>query len=171
MPSFKSIQEEISSMLSVPDDELTPEQRAAMDTYLDDLGRMEADKVDAFGQFLRLEQDRVDALKQESSRLSARAKAAQKRIDGLKNHYLVSMQTAGVSKIRGDVYVISLRKSQQVQAPEDAAALEKLWEKDPVFVRRKVDFQPDKAAIKEAIAAGMMVDGCSLRENYSLQIR
>lgn len=107
MPSFQNIQEEISSMLSIPDEELTPEQRSAMDAYLDDLGRMEVRKVDAFGRFLRLEQDHIDALKQEAQRLAARAKAAQNRIDGLRNHYVATMQQSGVTKIRGDIYCLS----------------------------------------------------------------
>ena len=51
MPSFSNILDEISAMLSIPDEELTDEQRAAMDAYLNDLARAEADKVDAFGSF------------------------------------------------------------------------------------------------------------------------
>ena len=40
MPTFETIQEEIAGMLSIPDDELTDEQRAAMDAYLDELGKL-----------------------------------------------------------------------------------------------------------------------------------
>lgn len=69
MPTFQQIQEEIASMLSVPDEELTDEQRAAMDAYLDDLGDMESAKVDAFGQFLKIQSSVADACKKESQRL------------------------------------------------------------------------------------------------------
>ena len=54
MPSFSDIQDEISSMLSIPDEELTDDQRAAMAAYLDELAGQEADKVDAFGSFTGL---------------------------------------------------------------------------------------------------------------------
>lgn len=33
MPTFNEIQQEIAGMLSIPDEELTPEQREAMDAY------------------------------------------------------------------------------------------------------------------------------------------
>lgn len=171
MATFQNIQEEISSMLSVPDNELTPEQKAEMDAYLDDLGRMEVDKVDAFGQFMRLEQDRVDALKQEAKRLETRAKAAQNRLDGLRGHYMATMQASGITKIRGDIYCLNLRKSQRVETPKSADALEKLWQRDPLFVKRKVEFTPDKNVIKEALKAGIVIEGCSLEDSYSLQVR
>ena len=54
MPSFVAIQDEISAMLSVPDEDLTDEQRALMCEYLDELGSQEQDKVDAFAQFVTL---------------------------------------------------------------------------------------------------------------------
>lgn len=37
MPTFNEIQQEIAGMLSIPDEELTPEQREAMDAYMDEL--------------------------------------------------------------------------------------------------------------------------------------
>lgn len=46
MPTFNEIQQEIAGMLSIPDEELTPEQREAMDAYIDELAKLEADKVD-----------------------------------------------------------------------------------------------------------------------------
>ena len=39
MPKFSDICDEISSMLSIPDEDLTDDQRAAMAAYLDDLAR------------------------------------------------------------------------------------------------------------------------------------
>ena len=52
MPTFNEIQQEITGMLSIPDEEFTPEQRLTMSAYMDELAKIEADKVDGFGQFL-----------------------------------------------------------------------------------------------------------------------
>jgi len=73
MPSFSDICDEISSMLSIPDEDLTDEQRAAMSAYLDDLAGQEADKVDAFGSFIRVESARAEACKKEAQRLANKA--------------------------------------------------------------------------------------------------
>ena len=45
MPTFNEIQQEIAGMLCIPDEELTPEQREAMNVYIDELAKLEADKV------------------------------------------------------------------------------------------------------------------------------
>lgn len=67
MPSFDAIQDEIAAMLDVADDDLTDEQRQAMDAYLDELAQAEADKVDAFAGFIRQEAARVKFLKDEAA--------------------------------------------------------------------------------------------------------
>lgn len=74
MPTFNEIQQEIAGMLSIPDEELTPEQREAMDAYMDELAKVEAGKVDGFGQFLKIQAALADACKEEAKRLIAKAK-------------------------------------------------------------------------------------------------
>ena len=66
MPTFNEIQQEIAGMLSIPDEELTPEQREAMDAYMDELAKLEADKVDGFGQFLKIQSTLAEACKEEA---------------------------------------------------------------------------------------------------------
>ena len=87
MPTFNEIQQEIAGMLSIPDEELTPEQREAMDAYMDELAKVEADKVDGFGQFLKIQAALADACKEEAKRLIAKAKAAEASLARLKEHY------------------------------------------------------------------------------------
>ena len=43
MPTFNEIQQEIAGMLSIPDEDLTPDQRVAMDAYMVELANVEAD--------------------------------------------------------------------------------------------------------------------------------
>lgn len=165
MPTFDQIQQEISSMLSIPDDELTDEQRAALGLYLDELGQQEAEKVDGFGQFIRLESARVEALKAESKRLSARAKTAESRIAYLKGRYAAIMHDNGLKKIQGNAYTISTRESTSVVVPEDISQL------DDIFLRRKETVEADKTVIKEHLERGMTIPGCALKTSIGLQIR
>jgi len=165
MPSFEAIQEEIAGMLSIPDDELTDEQRAAMDTYLNDLGTQEAAKVDSFGQFLRVQSATADACKKEAQRLASKAKTAEGRISWLKAKYLDIMRSNGIRKIQGNVYALSIRESDAVAVPMDVSALPE------IYLRRKESVEADKAVIKEALKAGQVIPGCELRKSYSLQVR
>lgn len=166
MPTFEQIQEEIGSMLSIPDDELTPEQRSAMAEYLDELAGQESSKVDGFAQFLRLETARADALMDESKRLAARAKTVKNRIDYLRGRYASIMLEHGVKKIQGNVYAISLSKSERVEVPHDVDDL------PPEFIRVKVEEtrEVDKSGIKAAIAAGREVPGCAVKTIYRVQV-
>ena len=165
MATFAQIQEEIESMLSIPDDMLTDEQRATMDAYLDELGQQEADKVDAFGQFLRFQAARADAIKEEAKRLSAAAKCIENRLERLKLYYVGVLRVNKLQRVSGKVYTLSTRKSERVDVPANISGL------DEAFVRRKVTVEPDKKAIGDALKAGQEVPGCRIVESYSLQVK
>ena len=163
MPTFTDILNEISNMLDIPDEELTEEQRATMDAYLDELASQEASKVDAFGQFVRLESARAEALKAEAARLSARAKAAQNRIDFLRMRYLQAMQGAGLQKVRGDVYTMSIRAADVVQITNTVILPEQ-------YVTEKTEIVPNKIAIRDALKQGREIPGAQLAKSYSLRV-
>lgn len=171
MPTFANIQEEIAAMLDIPDNELTDEQKLAMDQYLDELGAQEADKVDSFASFIRLQTAHAEALKDESARLRDKARACEARLGRLKNHYLALMREHGLKKVTGNAYTISQRKSQCVKAPEDQEDLALLYETDPLFVNRRITYAPDRRVIGEALKGGQTIPGCQLVDNYSLQVR
>ena len=163
MASFADIQEEIRNMLELSDEELTDEQRAAMDAYLDELGQQEADKIDAFCSFIRIEAARAKALKEEAAYLSKRARAAENRLDGLKAHYMAIMVQNDLKKVEGNTHKISLRNSKSVLV-EDAA----IATLPPEFV--KVETTPIKTAIKDFLAKGNELPGCSIVEKQSLMV-
>lgn len=164
MPTFASIQEEIRTMLDVPDEELTEEERRRMDAYLDELADMESAKVDAFAAFVREQSARAEHLKSEAQRISARARSIERKIDGLKACYLRQMQTAGLSRVAGATYTLSTRKSSRVDVPDVAALPE-------AYRVTKTEVSPDRKAIAAALKAGEAVPGASLVEGVSLQIR
>lgn len=164
MPRFSDICDEISSMLSIPDEDLTDEQRAAMSAYLDELAGQESDKVDAFGSFIRVESARAEACKKEAQRLSNKARTAESRISYLKHLYLCTMQSNGLKKVQGGAYTLSIRESDSVDVT-DVTAL------PDMYIRRKESVEPDKTVLKEALKGGLEIPGATLVKTSSLQIR
>lgn len=152
-------------MLSIPDEELTPRQREAMDAYMDELAKVEADKVDGFGQFLKIQSALADACKEEAKRLIAKAKAAEASLARLKEHYTTTLRTNGLKKVSGNAYTISVMES-------DAVAVTGRTEELPELYRRtKTTVEPENGLIKEALKGGLTVPGCALVKTYSLQVR
>lgn len=163
--TFNDIQQEVAAMLSVSDEDLTPEQREAMDAYMDELAKLEADKVDGFGQFLKIQSALAEACKEEAKRLSAKAKAAESRLAYLKELYTTSMRTNGLKNLSGNAYTISVRESEAVAVTVQTEELPELYR------RTKTTVEPDKATIKEALKGGLTIPGCTLVKTYSLQVR
>lgn len=166
MATFAQIQEEIGNMLDIPEEELTEEQKAEMDAYLDMLGNQEAEKVDGFAQFIKLESARAEALKEEGRRLSSKAKTAENRIAWLKNRYLTIMQNNGLKKVKGDLYSLSVRATPTVIITNENAIPD-----DGIYIKTKIERTPDKIAIKEGLKGGLEIPGCELGTSYSLQVR
>ena len=158
MPTFNEIQQEIAGMLSIPDEELTPEQREAMDAYMDELAKVEADKVDGFGQFLKIQAALADACKEE-------AKAAEASLARLKEHYTFTLRSNGLKKVSGNAYTLSVRESEGVAVTAQTEELPELYR------RTKTTVEPDKAVIKESLKSGLTIPGCALVKTYSLQVR
>ena len=165
MPSMESLQAEIAAMLDVADDELTEEQRAAMDQYLNELGQAEADKVDAFASFIREESARAKYYREESARLASKARNAEGRIGYLKSKYLAIMQEHGLSKVKGNAYALSIRHTPTAVVDDDSSL-------DDLYCRIiPAKREPDKRTILEALKGGVEIPGCRLVQSDSLMIR
>ena len=162
-PSFAQIQEEIANMLDVPDDELDENQKLAMDLYLNELGLQEAEKVDGFAQFIKLETERAKNYRDESQRLAAKARTAENRIKYLKEKYLAIMQAHNLKKVKGEIYTLSTRKSESIDVPDVFELPEDYW--------RQRDPEPNKDAIKAALKEGKIVPGAFVVTKESLAIR
>ena len=161
--TFSQIQDEIRNMLDVPDDELSDEQRETLCAYLDELGDQEASKVDSFGQFIRIESARAEALKAEATRLASKARTAAGRIAFLKAKYLDAMQRNGLQNVRGQVYALSVRATDVVTITNEAMLPER-------YVVEKTTIMPDKLAIKDALKKGEAIPGAILDKSYSLRV-
>lgn len=162
MPTFSEIQHEISNILSVADEDLTPEQRLLFDAYADELAEQEAEKIDGFVSWLRAEQARADHLKDEAKRLTAAARNAERKLDRLKDHYCHIMQSNGLKKVSGKVYSASIRAASVVRVEDESVVPKDYW-------HTKTETSVDKTAVRDALKAGTIVPGCSLGKSYSLQ--
>lgn len=107
----------------------------------------------------------------ESKRADAAIKrltAYKKRLDGerdrVKNTLSAACIATGTEKLRGLYASISFRKSEQTIIDNVDALPEE-------FVKEKVEYQPDKTAIKEAIKAGREVPGAHLETVNNIQIK
>ena len=165
MPTFNEIQQEIAGMLTIPDEELPPAHREAMDANMDELAKVEADKVDGFGQFLKIQAALADACKEEAKRLIAKAKAAEASLARLKELFSLSRRSTGLKKVSGNAYTISVRESEGVAVTAQTEELPELYR------RTKTTVEPDKAVIKESLKSGLPIPGCALVKTYSLQVR
>lgn len=171
MASFTEIQEEIAAMLSLSDEELSDEQRSTMDAYLDELAGQEADKIDGFAQFIKIQSSLAEACKQEAQRPASKARAAENHIAWLKGRYLAIMIAHGLKKVQGNAYTLSTRQSEFVHVLDTEANLAAIKAVNPDCVRTTVTVKPDKTVIRDMLKQGIELPGCELGKSVSLQIR
>jgi hypothetical protein len=161
--TFQAIQEEIRNILDVPPEDITPEMTALFDEYINELADQEANKVDNLGQFLRLETASAAAIEAEGKRLLARAKSRKNSIAYLKMRYLQTMESAGLKKVKGQVYTMSIHATDVVQITDEQALPQE-------YVTQRVVTAPDKTALKDALKNGAVVPGAQLAKSYSLRV-
>lgn len=104
------------------------------------------------------------ALKDEAALLTSRAKSAEKKAERLKKYLSDSMIASGNLNHESSKCKISFRTSNPLVI-DDETALAKKW-----FVK-KVEYVPDKTAIKDAINSGKAVKGAHIEEKKNIQIK
>ena len=162
MPSFAEIEREIRNILSIPDEELTDEQRQAFEEYAEMLAGQEEDKVDGFVAFIRSEDARADFLREEAKRLTNAARCIESKLARLKTHYQYTMQSHGLKRVNGKASSVSLRATPVVLVENEQVVPKDFW-------RTKTETSIDKTAVRDALKSGAVVPGCSLGKSYSLQ--
>lgn len=172
MPTLAQIQEEIGNMLELVEgdptdiDAVAP-QMTDIQAYIAELMQSRADKVDAIGQFIKLSTGKAEALEEEGKRLIANAKAMKIQVERLRDYCADFMQANNFQKVKGNLYTLSLRKSESVFVD----AMDTLETARPDLVKTEIRKSPDKVAIKNAIKNGEAVPGCELVTRESLQVR
>lgn len=98
-----------------------------------------------------------DALKAESSSLSARAKTADNQIASIKEYIAKSLELAGKKKITAGLHQVSVRAPSKSVDITDAGAL------PAELVEYETTIKPDKLAIKHLLDAGKDVPGAQIK--------
>ena len=121
------------------------------------------EKVENIGCWIKNLASDAEALKAEAKAMTERAKRAERKADGLKRYLEAALHG---EKFQSTRCAISWRRSTSVEV--DEAEIPELPEQ---YVRRKVTVEADKTAIKDALKAGEVIEGCRLVEKNSIQIK
>jgi len=163
MPSFDTIQEEISNILSVAE-ELPEDQHLPALQYLDELALQEQSKVDAIGYAVRKRKAEIDFLKQEEERLRHRRKAMERRLEEFRNYLLVILNRHKITKIKGFSSTLFIRNVSAVDIKDLRGIPE-------IFKEIVTEVKVDKRAIADALKQGWHIPGAALKQRQSITIR
>lgn len=98
------------------------------------------------------------------------ARVAEAHAERLKNYLAWAMRRFGFEKLTGEQWQISLRKSERIDVVGEAD--ETAAQHAPEFVRTKVSYEWNKAAIKDAVKSGTYpLANAQLTEHYSPQFK
>jgi len=161
--SLYNIQQEYISLAeSIIDNDglLSEEMEAALQINKDQL----ESKSQCYGFIVRQLEGECDMIDNEIKRLEAMKKSRGKTVDRLKESVSKAMQLYEIDKIETPTLKISFRKSESIEIEEESLIDEK-------YMAVKTTKTPDKKAIKEAIKAGEIVLGVTLKENQNIQFK
>ena len=139
---------------------LSEEMEAALQINKDQL----ENKSQCYGFIVRQLEGECDMIDNEIKRLEAMKKSRGKTVDRLKESVSKAMLLYEIDKIETPTIKISFRKSESIEIEEESLIDEK-------YMTVKTTKTPDKKAIKEAIKAGEIVLGVTLKENQNIQFK
>lgn len=133
---------------------------------LDALKITRGEKIEGLALLVKELNAEADAIKKERDALDERMKQKQRKAEGLKKYLQSAL--AG-EKFETALCKIGYRKSQQVILTGKFDE----WAKDnaPDLLNVSTVYKPDKSAIKEAIKGGRQIEGATLIDNVSMQIK
>lgn len=156
------IDERLAACVTLPDGQVVDvETGEIIDTAALDALQMErSTKIENLGCWIKNELAYAEALKAEKQALAARQAAAEHKAEQLKQ-YLSGVLNG--EKFKTPRVAISWRKSTSIVVAD--------WHKLPEDMLRYKDPEPDKSAIKSALALGKVVPGCSLVAKNNIQVK
>jgi hypothetical protein len=159
MPSLYEINQAIMDCLDSETGEvINPEA-------LDALAMQKDEKIEGITLWIKNLRSDALAYKAEEEAFAKRRKAAEKKADSLTQYLANALEG---QKFNTAKCAISFRRSEKLDIYDEDHA----WAFLPrVYVREKTIYEPDKAAIKEAIKSGVEIAGCRLVESLNAQIK
>lgn len=121
-------------------------------------------KAENYAKLIRnLEADKK-VYKDEEERFKKKKESTDKKIERLKRDLQASMEITGKTKIKGELFTLSVQNSKASVVVDEKALLKKYWTK-------KVTESPNKKKLYELLSAGEKIKGATLQENRSLRIK
>lgn len=121
-------------------------------------------KAENYAKLIRnLEADKK-VYKDEEERFKKKKESTDKKIERLKRDLQASMEITGKTKIKGELFTISVQNSKASVIVDEAKLPEKYWTK-------KVTEAPNKKELYDLLKAGEEIEGATLQENRSLRIK
>lgn len=110
----------------------------------------------------RKESDIV-ALKAEAARMKEKADREEKALVRLEQYMLSMLARSGEKKLTAGTFTVGTRMSNSVWVSPDF--------NNPEYMRTTTTTAPDKAAIKDALKNGAVIDGAMLLERENLSVK
>lgn len=137
--------------------------REKAERFLADL-QIERDvKLDNYGKYVKNLEAQAKALKEEEDKFKLRRQRLERKAEWFKKAIVSSLMLSGDKKFESVNVVLTTLKSQKVEVDESVI--------DKRFMREKIEYAPDKKAIKEALSNGEDVPGAWIVTNINLQIK
>ncbi|MES2395462.1 MAG: siphovirus Gp157 family protein [Bacteroidota bacterium] len=142
------------------DGELTPELEQALSLTQEQF----QEKAVSYGYVIKQFDDKINVIDAEIERLQELRFNANKKYNLFKDRLSDAMQAFGFEKITTPLLTLSFRKSESVEITDKNLIPE-------VYNMTKVEINPNKSAIKQAIKAGATIPGAQIVVKQNLQIR
>lgn len=107
------------------------------------------------------------SIKEAEAAMSSRRKAFENRADRLRSYLLANMVFASIKRIESPHFALTVRANPPAVDVFDAAQLPAEYLRQP----EPPPPAPDKAAIKEAIKAGVLVPGARITQSQRLDVK
>lgn len=147
--------------------DLDLDEQTVSDTLEGAAGDIEAKALE-MAKMIRNWESLADQINTEAQRLSARAAGYEKRSARVKAYLKAQLERAGLSKIPGIASPgLTIKKNPPSIVIDDASKVPDEYRRVPVMPMP----EPDKAAIKVAINAGVEVEGARLLITARLEIK
>lgn len=142
----------LADLLDEQDGDVT-ETEAQFDAWFAELGEARDEKLDSYAYLIKESEADADRLKDEIDRLRSRKTAAENKAKKLKERLEMFLKIQGIEKIKTDRFTFALQKPGGKPRVE---LLEKYAEHPEELPEgwRRVKFEPNLEAIREAIEAG-----------------
>lgn len=105
----------------------------------------------------------IETLTAESKRLAEKAASETKSLERLEQYMMNMLLRSGQPKLAAGTFTVGTRKSTSVWCTPDF--------NNPEYMRTTTTSAPDKTKIKEAIQAGLTIDGAALVEKTNLAVK